>query len=171
MATKINDSAAVAVILSHDEKSVLLVKRRDTPIWVLPGGGIDEGETPSKAAEREGWEETGVVVSASRLIGIYTPTNRLGRITYVFHCSPIEGRPAPSDEAREVRFFPVDALPEPFFHIHKYWLDDALAHHPAPLEKPLQGVTYWNFIKYFLNHPWLVGRYLLARLGLPWNSR
>lgn len=162
--------AAIAIILSHDKQQILLVKRRDTPIWVLPGGGIDEGETPSEAAEREGWEETGVRITTERLVGRYTPTNKLAKVTYVFVCSPQEGMPRPSAEAREVGYFPLEKLPKPFFFIHKEWLDDALANHPTPLDKPLQSVTYWNLLKYLLLHPWLVGRYLLARAGLPWNS-
>jgi 8-oxo-dGTP diphosphatase len=33
------------------------------PRWDLPGGGVDEGETPAQAAQRECGEEVGLVVS------------------------------------------------------------------------------------------------------------
>ena len=32
---------------SEDRKEILLIKRRDVPVWVLPGGGIDSGESRS----------------------------------------------------------------------------------------------------------------------------
>lgn len=37
--------------------------------WVTPGGGIDEGETPRSAAQRELAEETGLLVEEDALIG------------------------------------------------------------------------------------------------------
>lgn len=35
----------------------------DGPIWVLPGGGVEPGESPEKASIRELWEETGIAVA------------------------------------------------------------------------------------------------------------
>lgn len=57
---------AVGVVVVHDQR-VLLVQRRKPPylgLWTLPGGKIRWGETMKAAAEREIWEETGVVVKA-----------------------------------------------------------------------------------------------------------
>ncbi len=164
-------AAAIAIVLSHDSNQLLLVKRRDAPIWVLPGGGIDEGEAPGAAAAREVLEETGVQVTSQRLVGRYLPINRLGRLTYVFVCTPIAGVPIPTEESLYAAYFLLSDLPSPLFFIHRGWIEDALANHPLPLEKRLEEVTYWNFFKYLISHPWIVGRYLLSRLGLPWNSR
>ncbi len=44
---------AAAVVFDDEKRNVLLVKRRDVPVWVLPGGGIDPGESPEDAAVRE----------------------------------------------------------------------------------------------------------------------
>ena len=41
---------------------VLLIKRRDFGVWLLPGGGIDAGESAAEAAVREAQEETGLEV-------------------------------------------------------------------------------------------------------------
>lgn len=50
-------------ILIH-EKKVLLVKHKKLGIWLNPGGHIDADELPHHAAEREFFEETGILVEA-----------------------------------------------------------------------------------------------------------
>ena len=60
------------IIFSEDRSEILLIKRRDVPVWVLPGGGIDKEETPDEAILREMEEETGYKVKLSRKIGEYT---------------------------------------------------------------------------------------------------
>jgi 8-oxo-dGTP pyrophosphatase MutT (NUDIX family) len=39
--------------------------------WYLPGGGIEEGETPEEAARREVYEETGLKVEVGPLLHRY----------------------------------------------------------------------------------------------------
>ncbi len=48
------------IVFRHDyrEPLILLVKRRDTGKWALPGGFVEPGETGEQAAFREGEEET-----------------------------------------------------------------------------------------------------------------
>lgn len=50
---------------------LLLTQRRDGGMWCMPGGAADVGETPSQAAERETWEETGLQVRAVDVVGVY----------------------------------------------------------------------------------------------------
>ncbi|MFA6035372.1 MAG: NUDIX hydrolase [Candidatus Micrarchaeia archaeon] len=45
-----------------------LVMKRKNGIWEFPGGGIEKGEEPEKAAEREAREETGLKVKAGGLL-------------------------------------------------------------------------------------------------------
>lgn len=59
------------VIIQNDGRDILLVKRKDVPLWDLPGGGIAEGETPEAAAMREAFEETGYNVTILQKSGEY----------------------------------------------------------------------------------------------------
>jgi 8-oxo-dGTP pyrophosphatase MutT (NUDIX family) len=62
-------SAAVAI--RDSEKGLLLCKHADRNIWVTPGGLIEPGEHPADAAVRETWEETGLTVEITGILGVY----------------------------------------------------------------------------------------------------
>lgn len=156
-------NAAITIILNEKRDQILLVKRRDVPVWVLPGGGIDYLEQPEDAAIRETYEETGLVVALKRKTGEYTPINRLSALTHVFECQIIGGHLQTSDETKEVGFFPINDLPDSIFIVHKDWLNDAL-NNKETVKKPLSQITYFNLFRYFLRHPYLVIRALFSRL-------
>ncbi|MGL4225789.1 MAG: bifunctional NUDIX hydrolase/phosphatase PAP2 family protein [Vibrio sp.] len=65
------DSAAYrgALCLIRSDNKLLLTKEVLTGKLSLPGGTIEAGETPPMAAQRETWQETGMVVSVERLLG------------------------------------------------------------------------------------------------------
>ena len=60
--------SVVGILFSKDQKEVLLIKRRDVPVWVLPGGGIEKSESLEEAIIREVLEETGWVVTVEELL-------------------------------------------------------------------------------------------------------
>lgn len=156
-------SAAFAIIFNENQTKILLVKRKDVPLWTLPGGGIEVEETPAEAAIREVKEETGLNIKIVRQSGNYTPVNRLAAHTSVFISSIISGHPSLSSETAAIDFFPLTSLPNTFFEIHQNWLQDALTH-TTTVCKELHNVNYVNLIKYFLRHPWLTIRYLWTRI-------
>jgi 8-oxo-dGTP pyrophosphatase MutT (NUDIX family) len=62
-------SAAVAV--TDDQGRVLFGLHADKNLWVLPGGLVEPAELPADAAVRETWEETGVFVEITGLLGVF----------------------------------------------------------------------------------------------------
>jgi 8-oxo-dGTP pyrophosphatase MutT (NUDIX family) len=70
-----SDRRAVRVLVLDEADRMLLFQDSDlgldpvTHWWVTPGGGVDPGESDLEAGVRELWEETGLVVAASDLVG------------------------------------------------------------------------------------------------------
>lgn len=71
---------SVAVMVRDGEGRLLLVRSRDDGRWQTVGGGMDPDEQPADAAVREAWEETGLLVEPTRVIGVYA--GPLFRLTY-----------------------------------------------------------------------------------------
>jgi 8-oxo-dGTP diphosphatase len=60
---------AAGAVVRDAEGRLLLVQRGHDPEagrWTLPGGRVETGETPARAAAREVTEETGLVVAVGR---------------------------------------------------------------------------------------------------------
>lgn len=150
---------ALGLIYDLTHTQVLLIQRRDVPVWVLPGGGIDENETPEEAICREVREETGLEVRVVRKVAEYVPINALVKPAHLFECRVISGLLlTTTSETRACAYFCLDNLPQDLFFIHKDFIQDATANLP-PQQKSLTQVTYWNLAKYFIRHPWQVLRF------------
>lgn len=70
---------SVAALVRDDAGRILLVRIHRHVVqrtgWEVPAGGMDEGETPLAAAQREVLEETGVKTADLKLLGSYHPSN------------------------------------------------------------------------------------------------
>lgn len=160
-----------AVIFKPDRRQVLLIQRRDVPVWVIPGGAIDANETPEQSVVREVLEETGLYVSIRRKIGTYKPINKLAAITHLYECEVLSGTPSTGDETRNIGFFSLDAFPKALFHVHRQMVLDSLDASKETFERMLDQVTYWELAKYFLKHPLRVIRFFLSQMGFPLNYK
>jgi 8-oxo-dGTP diphosphatase len=136
-------SAVLKVIFRHPvmgvttipllpDGKIVLVKRRDTGKWSLPGGMVDWGDDVSTTIVRELKEETGLKVDQiGRLVGVYSSVNRDPRLhsivvsveVYAEGTFNIEDR----DEILEVEGFAIKDLPwGDFSHDHDLQLQDYL---------------------------------------------
>jgi 8-oxo-dGTP diphosphatase len=86
---------------------VLLVRRADDGRWAMAGGWVDPGETPERAVVREVAEETGLRVSAPRLLHT---KQRPASVHYTFGCKLDGGDLRTSDESLEVAFVSPDEI-------------------------------------------------------------
>ncbi|MFA6118670.1 MAG: NUDIX domain-containing protein [Parachlamydiales bacterium] len=167
---KKNDESVIGIIFSNDRKKILLIKRRDVPVWVLPGGGIEDNETSTEAVIREILEETGYKTRITKKVGEYTPINKLARYTHLYECQIISGEASLSDETREISFFEVNKLPKLIPPPYPLWISDSLKNEKFLITKKLSSVTYPALLKNLFLHPILVIRFLLTKIGLTINS-
>jgi ADP-ribose pyrophosphatase YjhB (NUDIX family) len=106
---------AVVVVIIRNGK-VLLTRRVNTPQqgkWTFPGGFVDAGEDPARAAERECLEETGLVVEVSGLVDVLSGKEhpRGADILIVYFGEICSGVVQPGDDADLADFFFFDDLP------------------------------------------------------------
>jgi 8-oxo-dGTP diphosphatase len=96
--------------------------------WVLPGGKVDKGEDTWGAAVREAKEETGLDVNIVRMIGFYDDPDRdpeKNAVSIAFLCRPVGGKLRKSREATEMKWFPVNSVPEKMGFDHARIISDA----------------------------------------------
>ncbi len=116
--------ATVDPVIVRDNK-VLLQRRSFGKLkgyWVLPGGKVDRGEDTWGACIREAREETGLDVSIVKMVGFYDDPDRdpeKDAVSIAFLCRPLKGEPRLSGEATEIKWFPIDELPDKMGFDHK----------------------------------------------------
>ena len=125
-------TADCAVINRRGE--VLLVRRGGDPFkgcWALPGGFMEMDETIEHCAVRELEEETAIRVCEGdlRLIGVYSAPGRDPRgrtVTAAYMVAVDDCAANAGDDAAEVRWWPLNALP-PLAFDHAQIIADAMA--------------------------------------------
>jgi ADP-ribose pyrophosphatase YjhB (NUDIX family) len=119
---------AVNVAVIHDGK-ILLTQRDDFETWILPSGGVEEGESIAQAAIRETKEETGLDVELTRLVGVYLRLSNMSPVHAVlFTAKPVGGEiKCQEGETIAVEWFVFDEIPSPLSAGHKRRIEDAIS--------------------------------------------
>ena len=118
----------VSVLAYDDQGRLLLVQDKPSGLWGAPGGIVDPYELPSDAAVREVWEEAGVYVELTQLLGVfageqfsvrYPNGDQLTGVETVFAARVISGVPrADQEETADARFFHPGELAQPACYPH-----------------------------------------------------
>jgi ADP-ribose pyrophosphatase YjhB (NUDIX family) len=126
-----NPVPASTAVLFDDEGQILLVLRNREPgagEWALPGGFVENGESPEDAAKRELEEETGLVANSPALIDVIYQESDFYKTCLLiigYRFESYEGELTAGDDADDARFFPVDELPPLAFESHRTIVDKA----------------------------------------------
>jgi ADP-ribose pyrophosphatase YjhB (NUDIX family) len=129
-----NPLPVAAALVLNPWREVLLVRRRNQPYrgdWCLPMGFAETGETIAAAARRELREEAGIDGQVLRLVDADSSKSEVyGDILIVtFEIDKVAGAERAGDDAEEVRYFPLDRLPElPFASNRRAVASCAAAH-------------------------------------------
>ncbi|MGI8608424.1 MAG: NUDIX domain-containing protein [Candidatus Dormibacteria bacterium] len=104
---------AASAVVTDDDGRILLQRRTDSGSWSLPGGAMELGETLRQTVIREVYEETGLTVEPTRLVGVYSDPRFVvafsdgevrQQFSLCFACRILSGEIRVSSESTEVRF-------------------------------------------------------------------
>ncbi|KZE69129.1 ADP-ribose pyrophosphatase [Fictibacillus phosphorivorans] len=110
---------AVGGLVEDDNGNILLVKTHHNG-WVFPGGQVEAGENLMDALVREVKEESGMDVTVSHLVGVYSNTAQYKwhdgvtdiptKVMFDFVCKPVGGKLSVSDETTDSRWVAKDEV-------------------------------------------------------------
>lgn len=124
-----NPVPTVDVVIFDPGRGVVLIERANPPHgWALPGGFVDYGESLEAAAVREAREETGLEVTLTGLLGVYSDPSRDPRqhtLSVVYTAQIPDGSvPLAGDDTARAQFFPLGLLPSILAFDHARILGD-----------------------------------------------
>ena len=122
-----NPIPASCLVVVDNMNRVLLVKRSVEPkkgFWCLPGGFMELGESPEKAALRELEEETGLLGRIEMLLGVSSnPSAQYHTVLMVgYLIRQYTGTLIAGDDADDAAYFHYDELPEIAFESHERFI-------------------------------------------------
>ena len=107
----------IRAVVFNDKDEVLLVRERIDGCWSMPGGWSDVGYTPKEVAIKETKEETGLDISAERLLAVMDkrchahPAGPFYIYKMFILCKIQGGEFCEAFDIMDKGFFPLDSLP------------------------------------------------------------
>ena len=105
-----------ACLVAEQDAKLLLVRVRQNAHWYLPGGKIEDDESPEEALHRELDEELGITLTPGSLRYLYSVVGpaygETGDVELVCFSGDFRDAPRPCGEISEVDWLPVDAFDE-----------------------------------------------------------
>jgi len=122
-----NPIPATCLVVVDNRDRVLLVKRSVEPkkgFWCLPGGFMELGESPEKAALRELKEETGLSGRIEMLLGVSSNPSSLYHTVLIvgYLVRHYSGTLIAGDDADDTARFHYAELPEIAFESHERFI-------------------------------------------------
>lgn len=111
---------AAGGIVENAKGEILLVETRRDGQWVFPGGQVEVGENLIDGVIREVKEESGIDVTVSHLVGVFSNTATYEghsgvkivptKVMFDFVCKPVGGELMTSDETSDSRWVSRDEV-------------------------------------------------------------
>ncbi|MBB4826639.1 8-oxo-dGTP pyrophosphatase MutT (NUDIX family) [Sporosarcina luteola] len=108
-----------AIIVLNKDQEILLQLRSDTHDWGIPGGGMELGDSFEETAQKELFEETGLLCDQFEILGLasgrefyykFPHGDEIYNATVIFKAKDVSGELHKDDEGLDLAYFPLDSL-------------------------------------------------------------
>lgn len=109
-----------AIIVLNEHNELLLQLRADTHDWGLPGGGMEIGDSYEETAQKELFEETGLIAEEFQLVGLasgkelyykFPHGDEIYNATAIYKAINITGNLKKDKESKALQYFALNQLP------------------------------------------------------------